>query len=222
MQSMSAAQDPRADTDEPPGGRMLPRSRRGQLTRAALLKAAREVFERDGFLDAKITDITAAADVATGSFYTYFSDKDEIFAAVIHEAQEQMLHPGVHNAVPSDDPVKMIEESNRVYLTAYRDNARLMKLLEQVATVDEGFRAMRLERSRAFHERNAKSIRRLQKAGQADPHLDPMTASIALSAMVSRTAYIVFAIEMEHADVEDLVQTLTRLWVNALKLSQHG
>lgn len=167
----------------------IPSTRRGQATRAALLRAAREVFERDGFLDAKIGDISAAAGVATGSFYTYFTDKDAIFAAVLEEAQEAMLHPGVHNAAAVDDPVKTIEAANRAYLEAYRDNARLMGLLEQVAAVDEGFRELRRERTLAFHERNEKAIRRLQREGVADKSIDAAVASAALSAMVSRTAY---------------------------------
>ena len=45
--------------------------------------AARRVFERDGFLDARITDITAEAGVAAGPFYTYFTGKEDAFAAVI-------------------------------------------------------------------------------------------------------------------------------------------
>ena len=37
----------------------------------------------------------------------------------------------------------VIEAANLAYLEAYRRNARLMALLEQVATVDEGFRELR-------------------------------------------------------------------------------
>jgi hypothetical protein len=112
----------------------------------------------------------------------------------------------------------MIEDSNRAYLGAYRDNAKLMKLLEQAATVDERFRELRRQRSEAFTQRNARAIRRLQKAGQADPALDARTASLALSSMVSRVAYSVYALEVHDADFEELVATMTRLWVNALRI----
>ena len=39
----------------------LPTTERGRRMRARLLAAAREVFERDGFLEARVTDISAAA-----------------------------------------------------------------------------------------------------------------------------------------------------------------
>ena len=62
--------------NEKPSG---PRSRKGVETRARLLTAAKEVFERDGFLDARISDIVERAGLSHGSFYHYFESKEEVF-----------------------------------------------------------------------------------------------------------------------------------------------
>lgn len=194
-----------------------PRTARGARTRAALVKAARTVFERDGYLNARLTDITAEAHCSTGSFYTYFTNKEEIFAAVLEEAQEEMLHPHVREVTGDEDPVAVIEASNRAYLEAYERNANLMRLLEQVATIDDDFRELRRRRGALFAERNARSIRDLQARGLADPDLDPDITARALSGMVGRLANAVYVLG-DHADHEALVQTLTRLWANALRL----
>jgi AcrR family transcriptional regulator len=203
--------------------RQPPATVRGARTRAALVAAARKVFERDGYLDSKLTDITKAAKCATGSFYTYFANKEEIFAAVLEEAQRDMLHPGMGRVADEDDPYAVLEASNRAYLEAYRRNAKLMGLLEQVAHVDPEFRKLRRRRADAFIQRNARGIADLQARGIADPDIDPMLASRALSGMVSRLAYSVFALEdgadddAEPVDFDALVSTLTRLWANALR-----
>jgi AcrR family transcriptional regulator len=194
-----------------------PRTARGARTRAALVTAARTVFERDGYLNARLTDITAEANCSTGSFYTYFNNKEEIFAAVLDEAQEEMLHPHVREVTGSEDPVAVIEASNRAYLTAYERNAKLMRLLEQVATIDDNFRELRRHRGQLFAQRNARSIRDLQARGLADPDLDPVLSARALSAMVGRIAHSVYILG-DHVDREELVATLTRLWANALRL----
>jgi AcrR family transcriptional regulator len=186
--------------------------------RRALIAAAREVFERDGFVRARITDIADAAGVAHGSFYSHFQSKEEALAAVLADVQEEMLHPGPAAAASDSDPVAVIEAANRAYLEAYRRNARLMALLEQVATVDDDFLRLRLERSDAFVSRNAKAIRRLQRDGLADPELDPDLTALAISTMVSRTAYAVFVLRHKRIGFERLVRTLTRLWVNALRI----
>jgi AcrR family transcriptional regulator len=198
-----------------------PASARGARTRAALVQAAREVFERDGFLEARITDITGQAGVASGSFYTYFTGKEDVFAAVMDEVQEEMLHPRLRDPSDGDDPVKAIEHANRAYLAAYRRNAKLMALMEQVSQIDEDFRRLRLRRTRAFVQRNAKALARLQRRGLADPELDPDVAARALSAMVSRTAYMRYAQGVGNESAESLVRTLTRLWAGALGLRSH-
>jgi AcrR family transcriptional regulator len=202
---------------DPAAVREPPRTARGVRTRAALVAAARTVFERDGYLDARLTDITAEANCSTGSFYTYFDNKEQIFAAVLAEAEEEMLHPHVREMTDSDDPVALIEASNRAYLTSYRRNAKLMRLLEQVANVDDQVRELRRRRSAAFAERNARSIGDLQARGLADRELDPLLAARALSGMVSRTAYSTYVLG-EKRNLDELVATLTRLWANALRL----
>lgn len=193
-------------------------SPRAQRTRAALVAGARAVFERDGFVDARIVDIAREAGVATGSFYTYFNGKDEAFAAVLEELREEMLHP--HLEVPDGaDPLAVIEAANRAYLEAYRRNARLMELMEQVAAVDPEVRRLRMQRAAAFAERNAHAIARLQERGRADPELDPHLTAHAISSMVSRTAALAFVHGVVDDDIEMLTRTLTRLWANALRLS---
>jgi AcrR family transcriptional regulator len=203
--------------NEPSAVREPPRTPRGARTRAALVAAARTVFERDGYLNARLTDITAEASCSTGSFYTYFTNKKEIFAAVLEEAQQEMLHPHVREVAGTEDPIAVIEASNRAYLTAYERNAKLMRLLEQVATIDDDVRELRRRRGAAFAQRNAASIRDLQQRGLADPDLDPVIAAQALSAMVGRMANSVYVLG-DAVPFEELVATLTRLWANALRL----
>ncbi len=204
-----------ADTS---GMKEPPTTARGVRTRAALVAAARTVFERDGFLASRLTDITAEAKCSIGTFYTYFTSKEEVFTAVLEAAQDDMLHPGRPRVDDADDPVAVIEASNRAYFETYKRNGRLMRLQEQVATIDEDFRRRRLERGEAFARRNAKSIEKLQQDGRVDATLDPMMTSRALSGMVSRLAYSSFALG-EDWPVDDLVETSTRLWANALGLT---
>lgn len=199
-----------------------PSTARGVRTRDALVAAARVVFERDGFIEARLVDITAEAHCSVGTFYTYFESKEEVFTAVIQMAQDAMMHPGMpHVEDIPENIAEILTASNRAYMEAYRQNAKLMGLLEQVATIDPTFRQLRVNRALAFGERNARRIRALQEQGYADPDLDPLRSSLALSSMVSRTAYYMFVLGQDW-DVESEVQTLTTLWLNALGIPADG
>ena len=183
-----------------------------------MIDAARTVFERDGFVTARVTDIAEEAGLAHGSFYSHFDSKEDALAAVLAEVEEEMLHPRSAHMSSDEDPVAAIEAANRAYLAAYRRNAKLMAVLEQVATVDARFGRLRRRRTAAFVKRNADGIRRLQERGLADPALDPELAALAISAMVSRTAYANFVGNSKPLGVDVLTETLTRLWANALRI----
>ncbi|MCG3751960.1 TetR/AcrR family transcriptional regulator [Amycolatopsis sp. Poz14] len=205
------------ETGGPGTSKPAPRSKRGERTRNALITAARAVFERDGYLEARIADIAREAGAATGSFYTYFSDKESIFAALVEEVQEEMVHPHLRERTGISDPRLLIDSANREYLNSYRKNARLMALFEQVAHIDPEFRKLRIDRGMAFYQRNAAMIRSLQERGEADPSLDPDVTAHALSAMVGRMANMVFV--LGHPIPFDLlVTTLNKIWINALRL----
>src|SRR5215470_7024965 len=106
------------------------------------MDAGRRVFEREGFLDTKITQIVAEAGVAVGSFYTHFQTKDDLLAAIIDETTAVMLYPTVGADAVPDDPVATIESANRAYLASYAENAGLMRVFEEVAAISDRFRTM--------------------------------------------------------------------------------
>ncbi len=67
------------------------RERKKADNRAALLAAARAVFAELGFGAASVRDIVRRTDLATGTFYNYFDDKDAIFRAVVGELTGELL-----------------------------------------------------------------------------------------------------------------------------------
>jgi AcrR family transcriptional regulator len=202
----------------PPAGARTPR---GEATRATLVRAAKKVFERDGFLDARITDITATAGTATGSFYKYFSNKEEIFLAVVEALADEGLHALSLEILSTDhdDLVGDITKHLRRYLTTYQRNAKMMSVIEEVTNINEDFRRERTARAQPYMNGNVAAIGALQAAGRADPALDPLIAGRTLSTMISRAAYVTFVFEEEGPDsIDALARTLARLWINALRI----
>jgi AcrR family transcriptional regulator len=212
---------PRASTEaaEP----IAPRSRKGAETRARLVEAAKQVFEDVGFLDARISDISKRAGLSHGAFYHYFDSKEQIFREVA-EAQERLLtapRPTGGDSEPAPDSHReRIRRANRRYLEQYREEARIMGLIEEVSRYDEHVRAERAATQRHFAERAERSIRRLQEAGAADRGIDPAIAAMALGAMVARFAELWLVQAYADYEFEEAVEQLTTLWCNALRLQE--
>jgi|SRR5579884_2709259 len=64
-------------------------ARRRARTRAEILSAAREVFAERGYHNTGIAEIARRADVAVGTFYLYFHDKEEAFQTLLREGFEE-------------------------------------------------------------------------------------------------------------------------------------
>lgn len=195
-----------------------PRTARGLRTQKRLMDAARVVFVRDGFLDAKITDITAEAGVASGSFYTYFDSKEAIFIAVAKDVNQHLYVASTPAPDLPRDPVLRIEATTRAYVRAYRDQAGMVALLEQVATISPRFREMRRGIREIFRSRSAASIQRMQQAGIVDPMLSPDIAAELLTSMTSNFCYV-WLVLGEDYDEDEAVRTITTVWARGIGLA---
>jgi AcrR family transcriptional regulator len=58
--------------------------------RAAILAAARSVFAEIGFGAASVRDVIRRTDLATGTFYNYFPDKESVLREILDENTEQI------------------------------------------------------------------------------------------------------------------------------------
>jgi AcrR family transcriptional regulator len=191
---------------------------KGARTREELLAAARRVFERDGYLDTRVADIAAEADLAHGSFYTYFSSKQSVFLAIVREIGQQIREAVAPSPADGDaDTYEALDRSNRRYLDAYRANSVIWALVEQVATIDPEIHRIRLLGRRRHVERVAKTIRRWQDRGRADRSIDPHTTAGALVSMLSNFAYWWLA-GGDTYDDEAAARTLTEIWARAVGL----
>lgn len=200
-----------------------PRSRKGAQTRARLLEAAKHVFETSGFLEARITDIAEQAGLSHGSFYHYFDSKEQVFREVA-ETQEALLTQAPDDA-DEVDPATLSERerilrANRLYLERYRDNARIMGVIEQVSRYDGPVNEARMRRQKHFADRAERSIRRLQEVGQADPGVDPEIAALALGSMVARVAELWLVEHWGTYDLDEVAEQVTVLWANAIGLRE--
>jgi AcrR family transcriptional regulator len=66
------------------------RSRRSEATRARLLRGARQAIIDHGPDAVTVVQITTAADLGTGTFYNYFTTRDDIVTAVLYDTVESL------------------------------------------------------------------------------------------------------------------------------------
>ena len=199
------------------GGRLL--TPRGVRTRDKLLAAARQVFSEVPFPDARLTDITAAAGVASGTFYTYFDSKEDLFREVADEVLAELSRAARRDPDNvAGDPVRDIAYASRQYFLACLRNARVVRSMEQLAVVDEGVNAARRATVVTGVKRVERWIRRLQEQGICDRDIDARTTAMVLHTMNVRVAYDHLLLSGDPDDVDQLVAAVTRVWARTVGL----
>jgi AcrR family transcriptional regulator len=96
--------------------------------RTALLKAARAVFAEMGYGAASVRDIVRRTDLASGTFYNYFKDKDEIFEAVVGELTGEILKRHNNGRAKATTAEAFFRAHYAVYFEFIVEDAELLAL----------------------------------------------------------------------------------------------
>ncbi|MGH2875890.1 MAG: TetR/AcrR family transcriptional regulator [Solirubrobacteraceae bacterium] len=188
---------------------------RGVRTRAALIDAARRVFERDGYLEARVADIAAAAGVAHGSFYTYFDSKDDVFREMVTGVMDDFL-AALDEGLPGTG-AERIRAAIRRYLELYRRRAPILGVVEQVGAL-ASFHELRRQLRHRSVQRLERLIRGLAADGEARlQDLDAHALAWALVGMLDTFAYAWFVLG-EPFDEPAAEAALDAIWLRALGL----
>jgi AcrR family transcriptional regulator len=184
--------------------------RKSDRTRRRVLSAAKQLFDRKGYRDTTIDDITRKANIAHGTFYLYFHGKRDL----LEELLEQTF--GEFDAIVSVPfSVDEIHDLLRKALETYQRNQLLMRVLREASTADVFFRE---HYDGYFVEllvnQLCESIAALQKQLGTRP-VDPRGAARAIVGMIESFAYGVF-IGGEDYSLDLVVDTLTHFCLSAV------
>ena len=178
---------------------------RGRETIRKLLDAGMEVFGHDGYRGASIGDIVQRAGISRATFYLYFSNKDDLFRALVLDAVEEMT-----GLAESLGPVTLTDEG---FVELRRWLERYLDLCAQLGPVFHAWTEAFATKA-AFGDLGSQTLesftatleRRLAAMGTPTPHL----TAFALLGMLDR-----FSLYVRYQRVgvgrEEMLDGLTRV-----------
>src|SRR3954449_9250478 len=83
---------------------MPTQSERTEVTRGALIAAARKLFGERGFAAVGTEEVVAAAGVTRGALYHHFRDKRDLFRAVFVASEQDLLRAVAEAVLPVEGP----------------------------------------------------------------------------------------------------------------------
>ncbi len=185
-------------------------------TESALKAAARREFAERGYLNTKITDITAAADRATGSFYEHFAGKEDLLRALLADMHSQAgdrLASEDHPPHDLTDP-QQLRDHVQVAWNVMRENRPVMiALFESAMAAGPGSGAL-WDRLAEDTEMFRRHLEYLRQRGHRLPG-DPALVAAAMGGMMSMLAYALLPGGTRYSTAE-IVETLSSLLLYGL------
>lgn len=111
------------------------RDQRNESTRKALIQAAADVIGEVGYAEASIARITARANVAQGTFYNYFTSRQDMFDQLLPTVGEAMLAYIRARVDASATEAEREGQRLRAYFDFLENNPEFYRILYEAETL---------------------------------------------------------------------------------------
>lgn len=188
-----------------------PKTVRGARTRARILKAAEDTFGILGYYRTGIADITRAAGVAQGTFYTYFSGKEEALRELVRAMGHQLRAHLKAEIAGARDRLEAEEKGLRAFLQYLHDNPSLYRVLQEAQFVDETI-------YRDYYETFAKRYERMLDKASRKGEIRSGNNEVRVWALMgmSNLLGLHYALWQQDTPFDDIVATISDLYRNGL------
>ena len=184
------------------------RQLRAEQTRATIITAAADLFDRHGYESTSLSDIVEHAQVTKGALYFHFTSKEELAQAVLAEQVSSLPR------VPEQE-LKLQESLDEALLLAYllrKDTGDPIVQGSVRLTVDQGSPKDHLNRRvpmQAWTEHTQALFEEAKSKGEILPHADvPALAQLFVGAFTG--VQVLSRIMTERADLAERVADLYR------------
>ncbi|EAD1037351.1 TetR/AcrR family transcriptional regulator [Listeria monocytogenes] len=106
-----------------------------------MIKSAKEVFQKQGYLKTSVQDMVDAAGISKGTFYNYFTSKEEL-AIVIFKQEYSVLHQRLEYTMAQDGAKKdNFTECLKIIIHFYTENGEILNITFSQTMIDDDFNA---------------------------------------------------------------------------------
>jgi AcrR family transcriptional regulator len=174
---------------------------RGEKTRLRLLEAGARVLPARGYHDARVDDIVAAAGVSHGTFYRYFSNKDDFFRTLAEAASARMIE--LIDQLRLDADPDELRAWLQEWFAAYAADGGVISTWQEMQTNEE---------LAAFSQQVAASVfTRLVRMLDRRDFGEPVVDAVTLLAVLERVPYSVYTLGFTtEADAIESMITVVR------------
>lgn len=188
-----------------------------------IIDAATKVFAGKGFYNAKVADIAREADVADGTIYLYFKNKDDILFSIFENSMDVFINTANQKLADVNAPTEKLKRFILLHLELVEQNPYTAQVLQiELRQSSKFMKEYDVKKFRDYLSIITNIIEQGQQAGVFDPNLDLHIVSRALFGAVDEMALEWILLKKKKYTLQQCAEQLTQMLISGIRKREVG
>jgi TetR/AcrR family fatty acid metabolism transcriptional regulator len=183
-----------------------------------IIQAATRVFASKGFYNAKVSDVAREADVADGTIYLYFKNKDDLLISIFENSMDTFIDTVERTIRGVTDPVEKLRRFIKLHLELVENNQDIAQVLQiELRQSSKFMKEYAATKFRDYLDLISKILDEGQKKGVFRKEINPMVVKRAIFGAIDEMALDWVLLKKKKYTMLEVGDQLCTMFVEGLK-----
>jgi TetR/AcrR family fatty acid metabolism transcriptional regulator len=183
-----------------------------------IIQAAIHVFASKGFYNSKVSDIASEADVADGTIYLYFKNKDDILISIFEYSMDTFIGSVERTLQGIKDPIEKLHRFIFLHLELVQNNQDVAQVLQiELRQSSKFMKEYAATKFMDYLNLISKILEEGQTSGVFKKEINPMIVKRAIFGAVDEMALEWVLMKKKKYSMEEVADQICRMLTEGLK-----
>jgi TetR/AcrR family transcriptional regulator, fatty acid metabolism regulator protein len=183
-----------------------------------IILAATKVFADKGFYNAKVADVAKEAQVADGTIYLYFKNKDDLLISIFEDSMDTFTAAVQNRMEMAKDPVEKLRQFITLHLDLVRQNQDTAQVLQiELRQSSKFMKEYAATKFRDYLEIVSRILEEGQTQGVFKKSINPFIVKRAIFGAIDEMALEWVLMKKKKYSMEEVADQLCTMFIDGLK-----
>ncbi len=183
-----------------------------------IIQAATHVFASKGFYNAKVADVAREADVADGTIYLYFKNKDDLLISIFEESMDTFINTVKERLKDQTDPVEKFKLFIEHHLQLVQENQDVAQVLQiELRQSSKFMKEYAATKFKDYLDIISSILEEGQKANVFLKEIKPSVVKRAIFGAIDEMALDWVLLKKKKYSLQEVSEQLCRLFIGGVK-----
>lgn len=184
-----------------------------------IIEAAIAVFAKKGFYNSTVADVAREADVADGTIYLYFKNKDDLLISIFEYSMDIFIQAALKELTKSTDPRDKLKGFVTLHLRLVQKNQDLAQVIQiELRQSSKFIKEYANEKFFSYLDIVQGIVEEGQKAGQFKQNLDPVILKRAIFGAIDEMALEWVLMKRKRYTVEQAAEQICQMFISGISV----